>query len=76
MAYCLDQFGPSLKLPWTRLEAPELTRQLRERLIDGANNLAGQRDYTSLNQERDRNLVAISKLLGGSESSPEKTGGK
>ena len=24
MAYNLDQFGPALKLPWTRLEAPEL----------------------------------------------------
>ena len=29
MAYCLDQFGPALKLPWTRLVAPELTDELR-----------------------------------------------
>jgi len=26
MAHMLDHFGPSLKSPWTRLEAPELTR--------------------------------------------------
>ena len=65
MAYCLEQFGPSLKLPWTRLEAPELTDELRDRLIRGAHSLAGDRDYTALNQERDQKLVAISKLLKG-----------
>ena len=27
MATNLDQFGPALKLPWTRLEAPELTKE-------------------------------------------------
>ena len=63
MAYCLDQFGPSLKLPWTRLEAPELTQELRDRLVDGAAQVAGGRDYTTLNRERDFNLVAISKVL-------------
>ncbi len=65
MAYCLDQFGPALKLPWTRLEAPELTQELRDRLVEGAENLAGDRDYTTLNRERDLGLVAISKALRG-----------
>ena len=63
MAYCLDQFGPSLKLPWTRLEAPELTQELRDRLVEGAAQVAGDRDYTTLNRERDLGLVAISKAL-------------
>lgn len=63
MAYCLDQFGPSLKLPWTRLEAPELTQELRDRLVDGAARLAGGRDYATLNRQRDRGLIAISKAL-------------
>jgi carnitine 3-dehydrogenase len=63
MAYCLEQFGPSLKLPWTRLEAPELTDELRNRLIDGATGVAADRDYTALNRERDLGLVAISKAL-------------
>jgi carnitine 3-dehydrogenase len=63
MAYCLEQFGPSLKLPWTRLEAPELTDELRKRLIDGATGVAADRDYTALNRERDLGLVAISKAL-------------
>jgi len=63
MAYCLDQFGPALKLPWTRLEAPELTEELRERLIKGADRVAEGRDYTELNRERDLGLVAIVKAL-------------
>jgi len=63
MAYCLDQFGPALKLPWSRLEAPELTPELRQKLIDGTRREAGDRDYSTLNSERDRDLVAIQKAL-------------
>ena len=63
MAYCLDQFGPSLKLPWSRLEAPELTQKLRELLVEGSAREAGDRDYATLNSERDRGLVAIHKAL-------------
>ncbi len=70
MAYCLDQFGPALKLPWTRLEAPELTPELRQRLIEGADRLAAGRGYQALNALRDRCLVAIRKavaeVVGGS----------
>jgi len=66
MAYCLDQFGPSLKLPWSRLEAPELTQKLREQLIEGSAREAGDRDYATLNSERDRGLVAIQKALSAS----------
>ena len=63
MAYNLDQFGPALKLPWTRLEAPELTQELRDKMVDGCVREAGDRDYTALSRERDRGLVAISKAL-------------
>jgi len=66
MAYCLEQFGPSLKLPWSRLEAPELTPKLRQQLIDGSLREAGDRDYATLNSERDRGLVAIHKALKAS----------
>ena len=58
-----SEFGPALKLPWTRLEAPELAQELRDRLIAGADLVAGGRDYTELNRERDLGLVAISKAL-------------
>jgi carnitine 3-dehydrogenase len=63
MEYCLDQFGPALKLPWSRMEAPELTAALRKQLIDGRHREAGDRDYATLNSERDRGLVAIQKAL-------------
>jgi carnitine 3-dehydrogenase len=63
MAYCLDQFGPALKLPWSRLEAPELTPELREQLIDGTAREAGERDYATLNRQRDAGLVAIRNAL-------------
>jgi len=69
MAYCLDQFGPALKLPWSRLQAPELTPELRQRLVAGTAREAGDRDYATLNRERDAGLVAIQKALNtvGSE---------
>ena len=63
MAYCLDQFGPALKLPWSRLEAPDLTPELRERLIEGTDRQAGKSDYATLNRQRDQGLVAIRNAL-------------
>ena len=66
MAYCLDQFGPALKLPWSRLDAPELTQKLRQQLIEGSAREAGDRDYATLNSERDKGLVAIHKALRAS----------
>ena len=63
MASNLDQFGPALKLPWTRLEASELTPELRQRMVEGCRREAGDRDYTTLNRERDLGLVAITKAL-------------
>jgi carnitine 3-dehydrogenase len=62
MAYCLEQFGPALKYPWSRLEAPELSPELFDRLVQGSAEMAGDRDYVSLNIERDKALVAIIKM--------------
>ena len=59
MATNLDQFGPALKLPWTRLDAPELTRELRDRMVDGCNAIAGDRDFTDMAAQRDREIVAV-----------------
>lgn len=63
MEYCLEQFGPALKLPWSRMEAPELTPELRARLIEGSDRLANGRSYSELNRQRDAGLVAIRKAL-------------
>ncbi len=63
MATNLDQFGPALKLPWTRLEAPELTRELRDAMVDGCNEMAGGRHFEELARDRDRGIVAILKAI-------------
>jgi carnitine 3-dehydrogenase len=62
MAYCLDQFGPALKLPWTRLEAPELTDELRNAMVDGCVEMTQGQDFTSLSQKMNSGLVEIAKL--------------
>ena len=63
MATNLDQFGPALKLPWTRLEAPELTKQLRDRMVDGCNAIAAGRHFEDMAAERDRAIVGILKAV-------------
>ncbi|MEM7169159.1 MAG: 3-hydroxyacyl-CoA dehydrogenase NAD-binding domain-containing protein [Pseudomonadota bacterium] len=59
MAYCLDQFGPALKLPWTRLEAPELSKELRDTLVSACERLDNDRGFSQLSKERDAGLVAV-----------------
>jgi len=63
MATNLDQFGPALKWPWTRLEAPELTQDLRDRMVEGCNEMAGARHFEDMAAERDRKIVAVLKAL-------------
>jgi carnitine 3-dehydrogenase len=63
MATNLDQFGPALKLPWTRLEAPELTKELRDRMVDGCNAIAAGRHFEDMAAERDRAIVGILKAV-------------
>lgn len=68
MATNLDQFGPALKLPWTRLEAPELTKELRDRMVDGCNAIAAGRHFEEMAAERDRAIVAILKSIAAVKS--------
>lgn len=63
MATNLDQFGPALKLPWTRLEAPELTPALRDAMVSGCERMAAGRDFEALARQRDRGIVAILKAI-------------
>jgi carnitine 3-dehydrogenase len=63
MAHVLDQFGPSLKWPWTRLEAPELTAELREKLISGCEQEAAGRSIEEMIRARDAYLISILKVL-------------
>ena len=63
MATNLDQFGPALKLPWSRLAAPELTPELRDRMVEGCDRMAAGKDFEALAEARDRGLIAILKAI-------------
>ncbi len=65
MAHMLDHFGPSLKAPWTRLDAPELTPELRDAVVDGCVDEAGERSIADLIAERDRAIIAIQRAVDG-----------
>jgi carnitine 3-dehydrogenase len=64
MAHMLDHFGHALEEPWTRLQAPPLTRELRERMVEGCATEAAGRSILDLVRERDAKLVALLKALG------------
>jgi carnitine 3-dehydrogenase len=63
MAHMLDHFGPSLKSPWTRLEAPELTTKLRDAMVDGCEAEAAGRSIAQLVAERDRAIIAVQRAV-------------
>ncbi len=64
MAHMLDHFGPSLLSPWTRLEAAELTPELRDAVVDGCEREADGRTIDELVAERDRGVIAVLRALG------------
>ncbi|MBK0372363.1 L-carnitine dehydrogenase [Streptomyces sp. RB110-1] len=64
MAHMLDHFGPSLKSPWTRLEAPELDRALYEAVVGGCEEAADGRGIADLIAERDRGVIDVLRATG------------
>ncbi|MEU6270680.1 3-hydroxyacyl-CoA dehydrogenase NAD-binding domain-containing protein [Saccharopolyspora shandongensis] len=65
MAHMLDHFGPSLKSPWTRLEAPELTDELRDAMVQGCEEAADGRSIAELVADRDRAVIAVMRAIDG-----------
>ena len=63
MRHMLEQFGPALKLPWTRLEAPELTDELIERVVAGCETQAAGRSVAALEARRDAFLTDLLALV-------------
>ncbi len=59
IAHTLDQFAPALKEPWSRLVAPDLTDELRDRVIDGCEREAAGRSVDEIAAARDACLVEI-----------------
>jgi carnitine 3-dehydrogenase len=63
MRHMLRQFGPALKLPWTKLVAPELTDTLIERMVEGTQAQAAGRPVKEIERLRDECLIRIQEIL-------------
>ncbi len=64
MKHMLEQFGPALKLPWTKLRAPKLSKKLSSRLISGTKRQAKGKSVAMISNIRDQYLVDVLKLRG------------
>ncbi|MFI2614606.1 3-hydroxyacyl-CoA dehydrogenase NAD-binding domain-containing protein [Streptomyces sp. NPDC018584] len=64
MAHMLDHFGPSLKAPWTRLEAPELDKKLYDAVVAGCDEEAAGRSIADLVAERDQGVIDVLRATG------------
>ena len=62
MKHMLKQFGPALKLPWTKLKAPKLTNKLSSKLISGTKKQAKGKSINMLSNIRDQYLVDVLKI--------------
>jgi len=63
MEYMLEHFGAALLEPWTRLQAPPLTPELRERMVEGCLREAGGRSVAELERLRDEFLAELLVLV-------------
>ncbi len=59
MKHMLDQFGPALKLPWTKLKAPKLTKNLSLKIISGTKNQSKGKSVSMISNIRDEYLVEL-----------------
>ena len=62
MKHMLKQFGPALKLPWTKLKAPNLSKKLSSRVIAGTRQQARGKSVATISNIRDEYLVNLQKL--------------
>ena len=62
MIHMLEQFGPALKLPWTKLKAPTLSKKLIYRLVQGTKKQSKGKSVNKISNVRDGYLVELQKL--------------
>ena len=62
MKHMLEQFGPALKLPWTKLKAPTLSKKLSSRIIKGTGKQARGKSVEQISNLRDEYLVNLLKM--------------
>lgn len=60
MRHFIEQFGPCLEWPWTKLtDVPKLTDALIDRIVDQSDAQSGMHTIRELERARDNNLVTI-----------------
>ena len=59
MKHMLDQFGPALKLPWTKLKAPKLSNKLINRLVEGTKKQSKGKSVEKISNIRDQYLIDL-----------------
>jgi carnitine 3-dehydrogenase len=74
MGHMLDHFGAALLEPWTRLQAPPLTPELRDRMIEGCLREADGRPVAELERLRDEFLAELLELVDRYALKAEPTG--
>ena len=62
MRHMLEQFGPALKLPWTKLKAPKLSNKLINRLVEGTKKQSKGKSIVKISNIRDEYLVELQQL--------------
>ncbi|WP_323156540.1 L-carnitine dehydrogenase, partial [Pseudomonas oryzihabitans] len=65
MRHFMQQFGPALKLPWTYLDAPELTDGLIDAVVEGTQAQQGDLELAALERYRDDCLLAVQAAIAG-----------
>ena len=63
MRHMLSQFGPALNLPWTHMDAPDLTEELIEAMASGTEAQAGGCSVVELERQRDQSLLGVMRAL-------------
>ena len=76
MKHMLEQFGPALKLPWTKLKAPSLTPKLKKIMITGTKKQADKFSIKDLEEQRDIFLIEIMKTLNKNQNNKFPNWGK
>ncbi len=62
MKHTLEQFGPTLKIPWTKLKAPKLTKKLSNKIIRETKKQSKGTSINKLTTMRDNFIVDLLKI--------------
>ena len=64
MRHFMEQFGPALKLPWTKLmDVPEMSEGLIDKIVEQSDDQAGTATIGELEHLRDDCLIAVMQAL-------------